>query len=276
MFSSIGGQGTKLVLNILQGIRGEVIYLSGHSKWANIKHRKAAQDSKRGNLFQKLVRAIIVAAKEGGGDPAMNVRLKSAIERARAASVPMENITRGIKRGTGEIEGASYEELNYEGYGSGGVAILIETLTDNKNRTTSDLRTILTRNGGSMGEAGCVAWMFERKGVISISGEDLEEEELMLQAIEAGAEDIEKTDGGFLVYCAPSDLPQVKESLENSGYVLEKADTDMVPKMTVPVTDADKARKILKLMDLIEEQDDVQNVYSNFDIADDLMDQIEG
>lgn len=205
----------------------------------------------------------------------MNVRLKTAIERARAASVPMENITRGIKRGTGEIEGASYEELVYEGYGSGGIAILIETLTDNKNRTTSDLRAILTRNGGSMGEAGCVAWMFERKGVISVQGKDLEEEELMLQAIEAGADDIEKTDEGFLVYCDPSDLAQVRETLEGAGYILEKADTDMIPKTTVPIADADKAKKILKLMDLIEEQDDVQNVYSNFDIPDELMDQIE-
>lgn len=250
--------------------------MSGHSKWANIKHRKAAQDAKRGNLFQKLVRAIIVAAKEGGGDPAMNVRLKTAIERARAASVPMENITRGIKRGTGEIAGASYEELIYEGYGSGGIAILIETLTDNKNRTTSELRTILSRNGGSMGEAGCVAWMFERKGVITILGEGIDEEEVMMQAIEAGAEDIEKSEEGFLVYSDPSNLSTVKESLEKAGYVLEKADTDMIPKTTVPVTDKDKAHKVLKLMDLIEDQDDVQNVYANFDIPDELINEIDG
>lgn len=249
--------------------------MSGHSKWANIKHRKAAQDAKRGNLFQKLVRAIIVAAKEGGGDPAMNVRLKAAIERARAASVPMDNITRGIKRGTGEIAGASYEELVYEGYGSGGVAILIETLTDNKNRTTSELRTILTRNGGSMGEAGCVAWMFERKGVINIKGEELDEEEVMLEAIEAGAEDIEKSENGFLVYSDPSSLSGIKESLENAGYVLEKADTDMIPKTTVPIPDKDKAQKVLKLMDLLEDQDDVQNVYANFDIPDEVINELE-
>ncbi len=249
--------------------------MSGHSKWANIKHRKAAQDAKRGNLFQKLVRAIIVAAKEGGGDPAMNARLKTAIERARAASVPMDNITRGIKRGTGEIAGASYEELIYEGYGSGGIAILIETLTDNKNRTTSELRTILSRNGGSMGEAGCVAWMFERKGVITILGEDLDEEEVMMQAIEAGAEDIEKGEEGFLVYSDPSNLSELKESLEKAGYVLEKADTDMIPKTTVPVTDKDKAYKVLKLMDLIEDQDDVQNVYANFDIPDEVINELD-
>jgi YebC/PmpR family DNA-binding regulatory protein len=250
--------------------------LSGHSKWANIKHRKAAQDAKRGNLFQKLVRAIIVAAREGGGDPAMNARLKTAIDRARAASVPMDNITRGIKRGTGEIEGASYEELTYEGYGSGGIAILIETLTDNKNRTTSELRTILSRNGGSMGEAGCVAWMFERKGVIEVKGEELEEEELMLEAIEAGADDIERSEEGFLVYCEPTNLSSVKESLEKAGYAIDKADTDMIPKTSVPVEDADKARKILKLMDLIEDQDDVQNVYANFDIPDEMINALEG
>lgn len=249
--------------------------MSGHSKWANIKHRKAAQDAKRGNLFQKLVRAIIVAAREGGGDPAMNARLKTAIDRARAASVPMDNITRGIKRGTGEIEGASYEELTYEGYGSGGIAILIETLTDNKNRTTSELRTILSRNGGSMGEAGCVAWMFERKGVIEIKGEELEEEELMLEAIEAGADDIERSDEGFLVYCDPSNLVDVKESLEKAGYAIDKADTDMIPKTSVPVEDAEKGRKILKLMDLLEDQDDVQNVYANFDIPDELINALE-
>lgn len=249
--------------------------MSGHSKWANIKHRKAAQDAKRGNLFQKLVRAIIVAAREGGGDPAMNARLKTAIDRARAASVPMDNITRGIKRGTGEIEGASYEELTYEGYGSGGIAILIETLTDNKNRTTSELRTILSRNGGSMGEAGCVAWMFERKGVIEIKGEELEEEELMLEAIEAGADDIERSDEGFLVYCEPSNLVDVKESLEKAGYAIDKADTDMIPKTSVPVEDAEKGRKILKLMDLLEDQDDVQNVYANFDIPDELINALE-
>jgi YebC/PmpR family DNA-binding regulatory protein len=188
----------------------------------------------------------------------------------------MDNITRGIKRGTGEIEGASYEELTYEGYGSGGIAILIETLTDNKNRTTSELRTILSRNGGSMGEAGCVAWMFERKGVIEVKGEELEEEELMLEAIEAGADDIERSEEGFLVYCEPTNLSSVKESLEKAGYAIDKADTDMIPKTSVPVEDADKARKILKLMDLIEDQDDVQNVYANFDIPDEMINALEG
>jgi len=249
--------------------------LSGHSKWANIKHRKAAQDAKKGNLFQKLVRAIIVAAKDGGGDPSMNIKLKTAIDRAKAASVPNDNITRAIKRGTGEIEGASYEEVLYEGYGSGGVAILIDALTDNRNRTAAELRAILSRNGGSLGESGCVAWMFERKGVLFISGKDLDEEEILMNTIDSGAEDLEKEEGGFTLYCDPTNLTMLKQSVENNGYLLDKAEIEMIPKTTVVVDTREKAQKILKLMDLLEEQDDVQNVYSNFDIPEELMDEFE-
>jgi len=250
--------------------------LSGHSKWANIKHRKAAQDAKRGNLFQKLVKAVIIAAKEGGGDPAMNMRLKAAIDRAKAASVPNDNIIRGIKRGTGEIEGAQYEEITYEAYGPNGVAILIEVLTDNRNRAASEIRALLTRNGGSLGEAGSVAWMFERKGTIEISGKDLDEEALMTVALEAGAEDLERQDEGYAVYTDPASLPDVRDALEKAGYSVERAETEMVPKNTVQINDPEKARKVLRLMDLLEENDDTQNVYGNFDIPDEIMESLEG
>ena len=250
--------------------------MSGHSKWANIKHRKAAQDAKRGNLFQKLVKAVIIAAKEGGGDPAMNMRLKAAIDRAKAASVPNDNIIRGIKRGTGEIEGAQYEEITYEAYGPNGVAILIEVLTDNRNRAASEIRALLTRNGGSLGEAGSVAWMFERKGTIEVGGKDLDEEALMTAALEAGAEDLEQQDEGFAVYTDPASLPEVRDALEKAGYSIERAETEMVPKNTVQISDPEKARKMLRLMDLLEENDDTQNVYGNFDIPDEIMESLEG
>lgn len=248
--------------------------MSGHSKWANIKHRKAAQDAKRGNLFQKLVKAIIIAAKEGGGDPSTNVRLKAALDRAKAASVPANNIDRAIKRGTGEIEGAVYEELVYEGYGPEGVAVIIECLTDNKNRTTPEIRVLLDRSGGSLGATGSVGWMFERRGVINLSGDNLDEEELMEAALECGAEDVERDDG-FVVYTNPSDLNEVKEALEAKGYGIDNAESQMVPKTTVVVSNPDKAKKILKLMDMIESHDDVQSVASNFDIPQEIMDQID-
>lgn len=261
-----------MILLIYRGVS----FLSGHSKWANIKHRKAAQDAKRGNLFQKLVKAVIIAAKEGGGDPAMNMRLKAAIDRAKAASVPNDNIIRGIKRGTGEIEGAQYEEITYEAYGPNGVAILIEVLTDNRNRAASEIRAVLTRNGGSLGEAGSVAWMFERKGTIEVSGKDLDEEALMTVALEAGAEDLEQQDEGYAVYTDPASLPDVRDALEKAGYSIERAETEMVPKNTVQISDPEKARKVLRLMDLLEENDDTQNVYGNFDIPDEIMESLEG
>ncbi|NLD96984.1 MAG: YebC/PmpR family DNA-binding transcriptional regulator [Synergistaceae bacterium] len=249
--------------------------MSGHSKWANIKHRKGAQDAKRGNLFQKLVKAIIIAAKEGGGDPSMNMRLKAAIERAKAASVPNDNITRGIKRGTGEIDGGQFDEILYEAYGPNGVAILIEVLTDNRNRAASEMRTLLTRNGGSLGEAGSVAWMFERKGVIEVSGKDLDEEALMTVALEAGAEDLQNQDDGFIVYSEPSVFGLVRDALEKAGYVVSRAETEMVPKNTVMMPNKEKAQKILRLMDLIEEHDDVQNAYGNFDIPDEILESLD-
>ncbi|MGI6784469.1 MAG: YebC/PmpR family DNA-binding transcriptional regulator [Aminivibrio sp.] len=250
--------------------------MAGHSKWANIKHRKAAQDAKRGNLFQKLVKAVIIAAKEGGGDPALNIRLKAAIDRARAASVPNDNIMRGIKRGTGEIEGAQYEEITYEVYGPGGVAILVEALTDNRNRTASEMRALLSRNGGVLGESGSVAWMFERRGIISVKGADIDEEALMTAALDGGAEDLEEMDDGFEIYSDPSMAQEIKEALESAGYSVERAETTMSPKNTVEVSDPETARKVLRLMDLLEEHDDAQNVYGNFDIPDEIMESMEG
>ena len=249
--------------------------MSGHSKWANIKHRKAAQDAKRGNLFQKLVRAIIVAAKEGGGDPSMNMRLKTAIERAKAVSVPTENITRGIKRGTGEIEGATYEELIYEAHGPNGIAVLIEIMTDNRNRTTPEVRALLSRNGGQMSEAGSVAWMFERKGVIEIKGKGLDEDSLMSCGLEAGMTDMEPAEEGYTLYCEPSDLHTLKEALEKAKYVIKSAETPLVAKTPVEVTDVETARRVIRLLDVLEEHDDTQNVYSNIDIPDEIIAQLE-
>ena len=249
--------------------------MSGHSKWANIKHRKAAQDAKRGNFFQKLVRAIIVAAKNGGGDPSMNIQLKTAIDRARAASVPNDNIDRAIKRGTGEIAGANYEEITYEGYGSNGIALMIEALTDNRNRTAADMRAILSRGGGSLGESGCVAWMFERKGVVEVKGENLDEEALLMACLDAGAEDMETQEDGYIIYTDSSAVNDVQEALKKAGYAVTRAETDMIPNSTIAIEAKEQAVKILRLMDNLEEHDDVQNVYANFDIPDELMAQIE-
>jgi len=249
--------------------------VSGHSKWANIKHRKAAQDAKRGNLFQKLVRTIIVAAKEGGGDPAMNMRLKTAIEKAKAVSVPADNITRAIKRGTGEIEGASYEEITYEVYGPAGTALLIDVMTDNRNRTAPEIRAILARNNGSPGEVGSVSWMFERKGIIEVKGKGLDEDSLMTCGLDAGLSDMEPSGDGFTLYCAPASLNDLAAALKQSKYLVESAEVEMVPKTTIRLEDLESAQKILKLVDVLEEQDDVQNVWSNFDIPDELMEKIE-
>ncbi len=249
--------------------------MSGHSKWANIKHRKAAQDAKRGNLFQKLVRAIIIAAKEGGGDPAMNMRLKTAIERAKAVSVPMDNITRAIKRGTGELGDVSYDELTYEAYGPGGTAVLVNVMTDNRNRTTPEIRALLTRNGGQMGESGSVSWMFDRKGVIEVKGENLDEDELMSFGLENGMSDMEESDEGFTLYCEPGDLDALQKALEDKKYVIENAEVSMIAKTPVEISDPEVARKVLKLSDALDSHDDVQNVYSNFEIPDEIASQLE-
>jgi len=251
--------------------------LSGHSKWANIKHRKAAQDAKRGNLFQKLVRAIIIAAKEGGGDPGMNMRLKTAIERAKAVSVPADNITRAIKRGTGELGDVTYDELTYEAYGPSGIAVLVNVLTDNRNRTTPEIRALLARNGGQMGESGSVAWMFDRKGVIEVKGKGIDEDELMSCGLDNGMSDMEPMgDGeGFTLYCEPSDLDNLQKALEEAKYVVDNAEVSMIAKAPVEVTDVEGARKVMKLIDALEEHDDVQNVYSNLDLSDEIAAQLD-
>jgi len=203
------------------------------------------------------------------------MRLKTAIERAKAASVPIDNITRGIKRGTGEIEGASYEELIYEAYGPSGIAVLIEIMTDNRNRTTPEIRALLARNGGQMGESGSVNWMFERKGVIEVKGEGLDEDALMSCGLESGMTDMEPSGEGFTLYCDPPSLQTLKEALEKAKYVVESAETPMVPKTPVEITDVEAARKIVQLIDVLEEHDDSQNVYSNFDMPDEVAAQIE-
>ena len=249
--------------------------MSGHSKWANIKHRKAAQDAKRGAAFQRLLRAIIIAAKEGGGDPGMNMRLKTAIERAKAVSVPADNIDRAIKRGTGEIEGAIYEEVVYEVYGPGGVALIVEATTDNKNRTTPEIRALLTRNGGNLGESGSVAWNFERRGLLTVEGE-VDPDELLLAVADAGGDDVEPDGENFEVTTAPAELDNVVEDLKKAGYVVLDSEVRFVSKTPVEVSAKDMAGKILKLIDALEEHDDVQSVACNADIPDDILEALAG
>ncbi|MDN5348515.1 MAG: hypothetical protein PWP65_2080 [Clostridia bacterium] len=247
--------------------------MSGHSKWANIKHRKAKVDERRGRIFTRLGREIIIAARMGGGDPEGNPRLKAAIQKAKEANMPNENIQRAIMRGTGEIEGEAYEEAIYEGYGPGGVALLLNIATDNRNRTASEIRYIFSRNGGSLGESGCVSWMFQQKGLITVEVPPGEaREELSLLAIEAGAEDVDDSDSEILeITTAPSDLEKVKETLNKAGARINSAGIEMVPQTTVPITDPETAQKILKLVDALEDHDDVQAVYTNFDIPEEIM-----
>lgn len=249
--------------------------MSGHSKWANIKHRKAAQDSKKGVAFQKLVKIIIAAAKAGGGDPNSNFRLKVAIDRARAGNVPVDNIDRAIKRGAGEIDGAIYEEILYEGYGPNGVAVMVQAMTDNRNRTAPEMRSLFSKSGGAIGELGCVAWNFDRKGVIWVTGAGIDEDELLMTVIEAGADDMVSGDGGFEISCDPSALSAVGEALKNAGYNVESMEMEMIPKNTVAVTDKNEAQKLLSMVERFEEHDDVQAVYANFDIPDEILAAIE-
>ncbi len=241
--------------------------MSGHSKWSTIKHKKAAQDARRGKLFAKLVRAIEVAAKEGGGDPAANPTLSSAIDKARSASVPNDNIERAIKRGTGEVEGAHYEEIWYEGYGPGGVALYVNVLTDNRNRATSDVRSTFTRNGCNLGEPGSVGYLFQPKGYFLVEGD---EDTVMLAVLDAGAEDVRPAGDMCEVISAPGDFRQVTEALEDAELRIESAEVTQVPMSTVPVNVAN-APKLLRLIDALEDLDDVQAVYSNFDMPDELL-----
>ncbi len=244
--------------------------MAGHSKWANIRHRKAAQDAKRGKIYTKLAREITVAAREGGGDPETNPRLRAAIERARKFNMPKENIERAIKRGTGEIAGESYEEVTYEGYGPGGVAIIVKCLTDNRNRTAAEVRHAFSKHGGNLGTSGCVSWMFERKGVITVSAEKYDEEEIMMAAIEAGADDVIKEEEKFVIYTEPSSLEDVRKGIVNAGIEIEEAKLDLIPTTTTRV-EGETAEKVLKLLMALEDLDDVQEVYSNFDMPEEVL-----
>jgi YebC/PmpR family DNA-binding regulatory protein len=241
--------------------------MSGHSKWSTIKRKKAATDSKRGKIFTKLIKEITVAARAGGGDSAANPRLRTAIAAAKAENMPNDNIERAIKKGTGALEGVSYEENLYEGYGPGGAAVLVESLTDNRNRTVADIRYIFSKSGGSLGEAGCVAWMFKKKGLFVFEKSDINEEALMEAVLEAGAEDIRDEESTYEVITAPEDFEGVKKALDKKKLRYVVAEVTMFPKTTVMLEDK-QAEQMLRLMDTLEDSDDVQKVYSNFDISD--------
>ena len=245
--------------------------MSGHSKWHSIKHAKGAADAARGKAFARLARQIEVAARDGGGDVDANPSLRSMIQKARDASMPKDNIERAIKRGTGELEGVTYETINYEGYATNGVAVYVEVLTDNRNRTGSDIKNIFTRNGGSLAEPGAVAWQFERKGVILLDKSAASEDDLMLAALEAGAEDIEDQGDTWQVTTGPSDLHSVRTALDEAGIKVTSADLTMLPSTTVELDETARAKSVLRVIDALEEHDDVQNVYGNFDIPDDVL-----
>jgi YebC/PmpR family DNA-binding regulatory protein len=250
--------------------------VSGHSKWASIKRKKGATDAKRGQLFSKLARAIIVAAREGGPDPAANLALQNAIEKAKEASMPKDNIDRAIARGAGPSADAdAYETVTYEGYGPAGIAVFVEAVTDNRNRTAAEVRHIFSKSDGSLGESGSVAWLFERRGVLTVDGA-ADEDELTLAAAEGGADDIEREGDTWRVVAAPEALSSVRESLEAAGMTVDAADLTMVPKTTVELEDEADAKKVLRLMDALEDNDDVQDVYANFDIPDRVLEAVAG
>jgi YebC/PmpR family DNA-binding regulatory protein len=248
--------------------------MSGHSKWSTIKRKKGANDARRGKIFTRLIKEITVAARTGGGDPEGNPRLRAAIASAKAENMPKDNIARAIKKGTGEIAGEVYDEILYEGYGPGGVAVLVECMTDNRNRTVADVRHYFTKSNGNLGESGCVAWMFEKKGLILVDKETVSEEELMDHALEAGADDIIEEESEFQILTAPEDMDDVRSGLEEAGISFIEASISMIPKNTVDVTDEKVARSLLKLLENLEDHDDVQKVHANFDIDDELMEQL--
>ncbi len=246
--------------------------MSGHNKWSTIKHKKGAADAKRGKIFTKLIKEITVAAKLGGGDPAGNPRLRTAVDKAKAENMPKDNIDRAIKKGTGELEGVTYEETTYEGYGPGGVAVLVEVMTDNRNRTVSDVRSIFSKCNGNMGESGCVAWMFDQKGLIVFS-EETDFDKLFEAALEAGAEDVTDEGEQIEVVTDPAGFIEVREALEKAGFKYESAEITMIPQTMVKL-EGKQAESMLKLMDRLEDNDDVQNVYANFDISQEEMENL--
>ena len=249
--------------------------MSGHSKWSSIKHKKGAADAKRGKLFSKLSRAIIVAAKEGGPDPAANLALQNAIEKAKSYSMPKDNIERAIARGSGaDADAADFETVIYEGYGPNGVAVIVEALTDNRNRTASDVRHAFDKNDGNLGTSGAVAWLFERRGVVLVPADGIDEDDLMLAAAEGGADDVSRDGSSFEIVSAPESLTSVREALEAAGYSVDSAELTMVPKTTVEVADESSAKKVLRLIDTLEENDDVQDVFANFDIPEQVLEAV--
>jgi YebC/PmpR family DNA-binding regulatory protein len=249
--------------------------VSGHSKWSSIKHKKGAADAKRGKLFSKLSRAIIVAAKEGGGDPTNNLSLQNAIEKAKSYSMPKDNIDRAIAKGSGaDADDAAFETIVYEGYGPEGVAVIVEALTDNKNRTAADVRHMFAKNGGNLGATGAVAWQFERTGVVVVPAEGVDEDELLLVAADAGAEDVKQDGSVFEVTSPPESLSAVRAAIEAAGMQVDSAELVLVPKVTVAVEDEAKARQVMRLIDALEDNDDVQDVYANFDIPEQVLEAV--
>ena len=246
--------------------------MSGHNKWSSIKHKKGAADAKRGKIFTRIVKEIILAARDGGGDLASNPRLRTAIQTAKSANMPKDNIEKAIKRGTGEIEGATYEQVTYEGYGHGGVALLVEVTTDNKNRSVAEIRHAFSKYGGNMAESGAVAWNFDQKGSFEIKSTGINEDDFIMQALDFGADDIKAIDDIFVVYTSPTNLYKVINAFEENGYIVEKGELIMVPKNLINADDV--AEKLLKLIDKLEDLDDVQNVYANFEISDDIINKI--
>ena len=249
--------------------------MSGHSKWSTIKHKKGAADAKRGKLFTKLSKAIIVAAKEGGADPGNNLSLQNAIEKARSYSVPKDTIERAIARGAGtDADAAAFETVVYEGYGPEGVAVLVEALTDNRNRTASDVRHLFSKHGGNLGTTGAVAWLFERRGVVMVAADGADEDDLTLAAAEGGADDVELDGSSFQVWCTPEALVSVRETVEGAGFTVETAELSMVPKTTVAIEDETTAKKVVRLVEALEESDDVQDVFANFDIPEQVLEAV--
>jgi YebC/PmpR family DNA-binding regulatory protein len=251
--------------------------VSGHSKWSSIKHKKGAADAKRGKLFSKLTRAIIVAAKEGGGDPAANLALQNAIEKARSYSMPKDTIDRAIAKGSGaDADSAAFETVVYEGYGPSGVAVIVEALTDNRNRTAGEVRHTFSKNDGNLGGSGAVAWLFERRGVVMVPSEGVDEDELTLAAAEGGADDVALDGSSYQVLSAPEQLAAVREAIEAAGFQVESAELTMLPKTTVEVADEGDAKKVLRLLEQLEDNDDVQDVYANFDIPEQVLEAVAG
>ena len=248
--------------------------MAGHSHWAGIKHKKAAADAKRGKIWSKIARMIIVAAKQGGGDPSANLSLRYAIDKAKAANMPKDTIEKAIKKGTGELEGTSFEEALYEGYGPSGVAIMVEALTDNRNRTGPEVKRLFEKHGGSLGTSGCVNWMFTKKGLITVNVANADEEQLLELSLSAGADDMQAVGEVFEITCEPAAYEELKKTLEENEIPIEVGEISMVPQSTIDISDEHTARKIISLMEAFEDHDDVQNTYANFDIPDEIITQI--